>query len=561
MVLFGLVVVSLPAVAAAAAWIPAAQPHQASCRWQNIGTSSTQLFHMGLALDSDANKAYVYGGLNEQLATQSRVEEIDLSAAMLDATVRSVSAGAARDLFGATAAYRARGDQADGSAIYYFGGIGDPTSGNATSDIQRYVTKTARWETVSLGGFLPRGFAAAAYDPDHDLIWVLGGTASCSITEVVAGQSCVVQNRPVQYLSFDPATGAPKAFTTLAGATAGFYAHSAVYDSVAKRLLIFGGTNDIRRGSSDVWQLDLSNSDPATARLTRLTTAGAGPSIYFHSASFDPIRNRMVVYGGLRQNFMQSSESLETGTWALDLTAVPSPSWVNLSPQGTPGDRVAGGMVYDQRHDAAIQVLGRKKITISGGNASASAQRPIFGLTCASIAQETATATLMATATSTAPVTGTVAATATGMATGTMTITATAGTPTATATLGSATATMTATMTVEPTLTAPATPTPSPTRTPLPSATMTPAPPTVPPTAGTPAPEPEVCPDLERMVPQPAIDNALANPATVQGWLMLCNPNVPPSIWNTYRRYLGLQNSGKPYNPLFNSVIYKCGCP
>ena len=435
LLLLGLLGLSVPAVAAAAALTPASHPLQTTCRWQNIGTSATQLFHIGLALDTDANKAYVYGGLNEQLVPQSRVEEIDLSATTLDATVRTVSAGSARDLFGAAAAYRARGDKADGSAVYYFGGIGNTTEGNATSDIQRYVTKTGRWETVSLGGFLPRGFAAAAYDPDHDLVWVVGGTASCSITDVVAGQSCVVQNRSLQYLSFDPTTGAPKAFTTLSGVNAAFYAHSAVYDSVGKRVLLFGGTNDIRRGSSDVWQLDLANPDPAMARLTRVTTTGAGPSVYYHSASFDAARNRMLVYGGLRQNFMQSSESLETGTWALDLAALPTPTWMNLGPQGTPGDRVAGGMVYDARHEAAIQVLGRKKITVSGGTASASAQRPIFGLTCTSPAQTTPTATTMATAatvtatatlTATATMTGTAGATVTTVATATGTASATA---------------------------------------------------------------------------------------------------------------------------------------
>ena len=131
--------------------------------------------------------------------------------------------------------------------------------------------------------------------------------------------------------------------------------------------------------------------------------------------------------------------------------------------------------------------------------------------------------------------------------------------------MGSATATMTPTVTVAPTITPMVTATPSSTTTrtatTAPSATMTLVPPTVPPTAGTPGPEPLACPGLEKLVPQPVIDNALANPADIQGWGWRCNPNVPPSIWNGLRHYLALQSANKPYHPTWNRVIYKCGCP
>ncbi len=72
---------------------------------------------------------------------------------------------------------------------------------------------------------------------------------------------------------------------------------------------------------------------------------------------------------------------------------------------------------------------------------------------------------------------------------------------------------------------------------------------------------PSVCPGLERYVPRAAIDYAAANPASIQGYDQLCNPNLPMSPTNGKRSRLGLQNPSAPYHPIFNSVLYKCGCP
>lgn len=468
-----------------------AAPQQAmQCRWQNIGSSGSTNFHIASAIDTDANKALVYGGVDESLSTVNKVEEVDLSGTNLSATTRNVSAGSARRLMGAAGAYRAKGDMADGSAFYFFGGIDNPTDGDATGDVQSFTTKTSTWAVESGLSLTDRVFAAAAYDPEHDVIWIVGGTSQCSLTDVVAGQSCNVQNRPVQYLSFDPGTGAPK-MNTLSGASFNYYGHSMVYDSAGKRMLIFGGTNDIRRAVGNVVALDLTDPDVTKAKLGPLSTSGTSPSVFFHGASYDATNNWMVVYGGVKQNFMQSNESVDTVTWALDLGATPNPMWVNLGPQGTPGDRVAGGTFYDPKHMATIEVLGRKKISFSGGNPSPSAQRPIYGLTCVELA---------------------------------------------------------------------------PTNTPPPTNTTDPTLPTAPPKPTTgawepPPPDPQVCPNLANQVPQVVIDDAMANQTNVQGWMQLCNNNLPPSPWNKYRDKLSLQSPSKPYNALFNGVVWKCGCP
>jgi hypothetical protein len=109
---------------------------------------------------------------------------------------------------------------------------------------------------------------------------------------------------------------------------------------------------------------------------------------------------------------------------------------------------------------------------------------------------------------------------------------------------------------------------PTPTRTSVPVNTpdpnVTPATPT-PTREATPVPPPaaraKMCPGLDNKVPRAVIDNALANPSTIQGWDQTCNPNLPPSPVNGLREQLGLQNPSVNFHPLFNSVVYKCGCP
>ena len=84
--------------------------------------------------------------------------------------------------------------------------------------------------------------------------------------------------------------------------------------------------------------------------------------------------------------------------------------------------------------------------------------------------------------------------------------------------------------------------------------------PTAPPPTGGPPLSPEVCDGLGQRVPQVVIDAAVANPQSVSGWGELCNPNVPPAPWNGQRHYLGLRSSGQPYHPVYNSVVWQCGC-
>jgi hypothetical protein len=101
---------------------------------------------------------------------------------------------------------------------------------------------------------------------------------------------------------------------------------------------------------------------------------------------------------------------------------------------------------------------------------------------------------------------------------------------------------------------------PADTVTPTPTSTREPSPTSVAPPSSTPG-GPVVCPHLIGRVPRVAIDVALADPQRVFGWNMLCNPSVPESRFNQRRRQLSLSNIGLAYHPLYNGLVYRCGCP
>jgi hypothetical protein len=62
-------------------------------------------------------------------------------------------------------------------------------------------------------------------------------------------------------------------------------------------------------------------------------------------------------------------------------------------------------------------------------------------------------------------------------------------------------------------------------------------------------------------VPQAAISDAMANPGAYGGWDLPCNPNLPPNgALNPMRRHLDLLSSTKPYHPLYNGLVWRCGC-
>ncbi len=125
------------------------------------------------------------------------------------------------------------------------------------------------------------------------------------------------------------------------------YYHSMVYDSRRNRIVLYGGT----AGGSDlgdVWAFDLTG-DP---HWSHLTAAGAAPAPREeHAAIYDPLRDRMVVFGGY-------TGAIDNGTFALDFSGG-VPTWSRLAPSGVlPSARELTSAFYDSAHDRMVVING-----------------------------------------------------------------------------------------------------------------------------------------------------------------------------------------------------------
>jgi hypothetical protein len=101
------------------------------------------------------------------------------------------------------------------------------------------------------------------------------------------------------------------------------YGHTAFYDPVRDRMLVFGGYSEYGL-ENDVYALSLGESPS----WTWLAPTGTPPSARCYPAAvYDPVSDCMVIFGGV-------DGSQRNDVWALSLAE--TPSWTELLPGGTP---------------------------------------------------------------------------------------------------------------------------------------------------------------------------------------------------------------------------------
>jgi hypothetical protein len=98
--------------------------------------------------------------------------------------------------------------------------------------------------------------------------------------------------------------------------------HTAIYDPVRDRMIVYGGAG----GMTDVWALSLSG----TPAWTQLFPGGTAPALERHCAIYDPGGDRMIVFGG----YLDGGTTTTNRVWELSLGG--SPAWTELAPTGTP---------------------------------------------------------------------------------------------------------------------------------------------------------------------------------------------------------------------------------
>ncbi len=122
---------------------------------------------------------------------------------------------------------------------------------------------------------------------------------------------------------------------------------ASIYDPGSDRILYFGG-NHGGTFLNDLWELTLSG----TPTWNPIFASGPSPSPRFdHCGLLDPVGNRMLVFGGY------STASLND-LWSLSLGD--NPTWTQLNPSGTaPAPRAAAALQYDPN---------REMMVLSGGD-------------------------------------------------------------------------------------------------------------------------------------------------------------------------------------------------
>jgi len=131
--------------------------------------------------------------------------------------------------------------------------------------------------------------------------------------------------------------------------------HSAIYDSLGRRMILFGGQDDFFTFFNEVWALDLLPStttltNPPTNHWTQLSPVAAGPpsdipkETIGHSAIYDVQNDRMVVFGG--QDTTPAPNHLRNEVFVLTLGV--TPTWSKVTPTGTsPTARMGHVAAYD----------------------------------------------------------------------------------------------------------------------------------------------------------------------------------------------------------------------
>ena len=236
----------------------------------------------------------------------------------------------------------------DHSAVYdpardrvlVFGGVG--AAGDSTRDVTGVWAldlATASWESLAVTGPEPppRDSHSAIYVSAADEMILFGG----------GGDGGLLNDAWALTLGDEPQWRLIQAAGTPPSPRA---RHSAIYDPVGNRMVIFGGASYFGEMTNDVWALSLGSAP----EWTQLEPSGTPPSARAgHRAVYDPVRRSMLVFGG----YQSGDKPYGSDLWEMTLSG--APEWHQIAALGSsPGGRFAPDLVFDGR---------KQRIVLCGG--------------------------------------------------------------------------------------------------------------------------------------------------------------------------------------------------
>jgi Galactose oxidase, central domain/FlgD Ig-like domain len=236
---------------------------------------------------------------------------------------------------GASAVLDPRNDR-----LLLFGGFSD--SRQFMNDVWSLALVGANpWIRLAPSGSpVNRGEHGAAFDTRRGRLVVFGGNAGSGDTRPF---------RPGTFIELGDAwvlgTGEGAAWTAVnpLPAPRRRRGHTAIYDPVRDRLVVFGGWDGVTL-LNDVWVLALTG----TPAWTRLTPTGTAPERRTeHAAIYDPVRDRMVIHGGY-----DYFNGYLGDTWSMNLSG--APVWTRINATGSSGGRCQHAALYDAARDRMV---------------------------------------------------------------------------------------------------------------------------------------------------------------------------------------------------------------
>jgi hypothetical protein len=142
--------------------------------------------------------------------------------------------------------------------------------------------------------------------------------------------------------------------------------HSAVFDSFAQQMILFGGVDDTLTVRNDLWFLDLRKDPiaptaPAISAWSAPANTGA-PARLGHSAVFDTAYRRMIVFGGQDSTFTPTND-----VYVLELSGTPPYTWTKLIASG-PAPTITGVPPSARFFHTAVYDSGNQQMIVYGGN-------------------------------------------------------------------------------------------------------------------------------------------------------------------------------------------------
>ena len=183
--------------------------------------------------------------------------------------------------------------------------------------------------------------AGVAIDQARHRLFVNGGSTSFPGSDTYSDAWALsLDHAPVWSKLVTDATRAP----IRGGASDG-------YDVSRRRLVVFGGSNELGRFRNDTWLVDL-RKDPAWSPLA--TQGTPPPPRYWHVSAWDPVRDQLVVFGGYQGDTYHPLGDL----WTLSF-GQGTPTWTQVVPAGpAPPGRMLTQFVYDSARDRFLLIDG-----------------------------------------------------------------------------------------------------------------------------------------------------------------------------------------------------------